>query len=404
MFSAVRMVGGSPIAVSRYGPVRVRPSTSSAPLGPSTNQLDATTRTLCPSPPSSCSASAPASRSSSTASSMTAAFGPWLPGRNRTSIPGPRAGSVPARMPRSRARLAAASRAADRPALPAASCCWVVCSWLISWLSRSLRASRSDRMRTRSSGRAVVCAWSVAWLRSCTTKANPNSTSSRPIAAPAADTRRRPAGDPAAASPTSGSVAASGPSTSHSCGCAAAGFADGFSAAFPGGAAAGISGGASVGAGQPVPVSWCGSLMTYYLSPEEPPADTRHIAEDPYPEHDHDAGGQLGTHAELVAEEHDQPGDQDVGDERHDELLVVEDAVQLRPDPAEHRVQRGDHGDRQVRLEGERYRRFEEGTEPHSDHQCEYREHQRPPGDDGTGEPGEPDTGVDGLSVGTGWA
>ena len=44
-------------------------------------------------------------------------------------------------------------------------------------------------------------------------------------------------------------------------------------------------------------------------------------------------------------------GDQHVGDERDDELLVVEDAVELGPYPAEHRVQRGHHRDRQVRLQ-----------------------------------------------------
>ena len=75
------------------------------------------------------------------------------------------------------------------------------------------------------------------------------------------------------------------------------------------------------------------------------------IAED-----DDHARGQLGAHAELVAEEHDQRGDQHVGDERDDEHPVVEDPVEGSARRAEHGVERGDDGDRQVRLQPQRAR------------------------------------------------
>ena len=50
------------------------------------------------------------------------------------------------------------------------------------------------------------------------------------------------------------------------------------------------------------------------------------VGEDPDAEHDDDAGRQLAADAELVAEVDDRGGDHDVGDERDDEHLVVEDA------------------------------------------------------------------------------
>ena len=49
-------------------------------------------------------------------------------------------------------------------------------------------------------------------------------------------------------------------------------------------------------------------------------------------------------------------GDEDVAHERHDEDPVVEDPVELGPDRAEHRVERGDDGDRQVGLQRRRAR------------------------------------------------
>src|SRR5262245_53688968 len=93
--------------------------------------------------------------------------------------------------------------------------------------------------------------------------------------------------------------------------------------------------------------------------PEQVAADGRDVAEDADTEHDHHAGGELPAHPELVAQVHDERGDEHVGDERDDELLVVEDAVEFRAYSAEDRVQRGDHGDGQVRLEGHRYGRLE---------------------------------------------
>ena len=69
------------------------------------------------------------------------------------------------------------------------------------------------------------------------------------------------------------------------------------------------------------------------------------------PEDDDDAGRELGPHAELVTQEDDEGRDHDVGQERHDEDLVVEDPVQHGPHRTEHRVERGDDGDRQVGLQ-----------------------------------------------------
>ena len=99
------------------------------------------------------------------------------------------------------------------------------------------------------------------------------------------------------------------------------------------------------------------------------------------------AGGQLRADAELVAEEDDQRGDEHVGDERHDEDLRVEDAVQARPHPAEDRVERGDDGDREVRLQPGRHGRAQHQPDDDADDQREGRDHFVAPGDGTAREP-----------------
>ena len=85
--------------------------------------------------------------------------------------------------------------------------------------------------------------------------------------------------------------------------------------------------------------------------------DRGDVGEDPDPEDDDDAGRELAADAELVAEEDDAGRDHHVADERDDEDLVVEDAVEVGAQAAEDGVEGGDDGDRQVGLEAERVRR-----------------------------------------------
>ena len=61
-----------------------------------------------------------------------------------------------------------------------------------------------------------------------------------------------------------------------------------------------------------------------------------------------DRRGQLGANPELVADVHEQRRHQDVEDERDDEDLRVEDVLEIGLQTAEHRVEGGDDGDRQV--------------------------------------------------------
>src|SRR5215210_3729491 len=64
---------------------------------------------------------------------------------------------------------------------------------------------------------------------------------------------------------------------------------------------------------------------------EDMAANCCDVGEDADAEDDDDAGRQLTTHAELVSEVDDQPGDEHVGDERDDEDPIVEYAVEVGP-------------------------------------------------------------------------
>jgi len=81
------------------------------------------------------------------------------------------------------------------------------------------------------------------------------------------------------------------------------------------------------------------------------PADRGGVAEDADPQHDDDGGGQLRADAQLVTEEHDQRGDDDVRHEGDHEHLGVEDPVEPRAEAAEHGIEGGDDRDRQVGLQ-----------------------------------------------------
>src|SRR5689334_13774530 len=98
---------------------------------------------------------------------------------------------------------------------------------------------------------------------------------------------------------------------------------------------------------------------------EEVPPDRGDVGEDADTEDDDDTGRQLRADSELVPEEDDERRHDDVGEEGDDEDLVVEDAVEHRPDSAEDRVEGGDDRDRQVGLEPEGHVRVDE--EPDAD-------------------------------------
>jgi hypothetical protein len=74
-------------------------------------------------------------------------------------------------------------------------------------------------------------------------------------------------------------------------------------------------------------------------------------AEDADAEHDDNGCGKLAAHAHVVAEEDDQGGDHDIGDERHDEHALVEDPLEPGAQGAEDRVEGGDQRDGQVGLQ-----------------------------------------------------
>ena len=88
-----------------------------------------------------------------------------------------------------------------------------------------------------------------------------------------------------------------------------------------------------------------------------------------------DAGRQLAADPELVAEVDDRGGDDDVADEGDDEDLVVEDAVEEGAQAAEDRVERGDHGDRQVGLQAQRDVGGEDESGEHAEEESERCDH-----------------------------
>ena len=167
MFIAVSMFCGEPMTTNSYGVVIGRPSIIRLPAVPVT-AVDTPTRT-----PSICIVSAPAPRSSWIASRMSATRTASSGSRTVIVRPGPWAAMVPLRMPIASARFRASSSAAADWLSELESCCsadrWsVICS-----RSRSSRAFRSSRMRTRSSSRAPASSWSLPTLRTWTAKAKP---------------------------------------------------------------------------------------------------------------------------------------------------------------------------------------------------------------------------------------
>src|SRR5699024_6487534 len=74
-----------------------------------------------------------------------------------------------------------------------------------------------------------------------------------------------------------------------------------------------------------------------------------------------------GADAELVAEEHEEGRDQHVEQERGDEHVRVEGAVEARPQAAGEGVECGDHGDGQVRLQ----ERGHVGLDDHAQHEAQ---------------------------------
>src|SRR4051812_4052000 len=68
---------------------------------------------------------------------------------------------------------------------------------------------------------------------------------------------------------------------------------------------------------------------------EDVPPDLGDVGEDPDPQHHDHAGRQLAADAQLVAQVDDGSGDHDVGEEGHDEHLVVEDPFEVGAERAE---------------------------------------------------------------------
>src|SRR5665647_1385292 len=104
-------------------------------------------------------------------------------------------------------------------------------------------------------------------------------------------------------------------------------------------------------------------------------ADGGHVGEDPDAQNDDHAGRQLRANAQLIPEEDDEGGDDHVGQERDDKHLVVEDAVENGAHAAEDRVERGYHGDGQIRLQREGHRGVQEEAGGETDEQSKCGNH-----------------------------
>src|SRR5215213_7706409 len=85
--------------------------------------------------------------------------------------------------------------------------------------------------------------------------------------------------------------------------------------------------------------TWVSFGLRNASSTEDPPADRCGVGEDADAEHHDDAGRQLRTHAQLVAEVDHERGDHDVRDERHDEDPVVETPFAQRTERTDDRVE-----------------------------------------------------------------
>src|SRR6478735_1170705 len=285
MSRAAASVRGSPMTRKRYGEVSRVPSTTTPAWSASAGSRS------------------PGSTNDVLATTRTA--GPSMV----SSRPGPVAGSVPARTPSTRARSCASCSAAREPPLPAVTRALVSSRSRASVRSLSARSLTSSRIRTRSVCRSPSSP--VSWVaRTCTTTAKPS-------------TAHRTAGSRWPRLTRGRNADAS---RVHAFRCAETSSKTG-----------------SSGAGR----SWWpwGSDIVVPSGLEQLAPDGGGVGEDADTEHDHDAGRQLGADAELVAQVDDEGSDGDVGDERHHEDLVVEDAVEQRPHAAEDGVERGDHRD-----------------------------------------------------------
>src|SRR4051812_48343874 len=202
-------------------------------------------------------ASAPASRSSWMP--LTSCWVPTLPGGPATvaSMPGPDAGEVPARMAREADCLRARSRAAWLAAVSLWSASRDRSSWVICCSTRCSASCWALISWMRSCWDAPAYRLSTSLARTWTTAANP----------------RRPSSTAAVTWLREGRFRAE---TSRS---------------------------RSVSPG--VAPAWASGM-------EHVPPDRCHVGEDADPEHHDDAGGELATDAQLVAEVDDQRGDEHV--------------------------------------------------------------------------------------------
>src|ERR1700738_4701468 len=314
MLPAAARVGGSPMARTKYGGLRVWPSTDSAP-GLPTTQVSTPTRTAgWPWEPRISIASAPAARSSVMTSIIVSGDPPPTVAPIVRVMPGPVAATVPTRIDSAASRACASAIAAwssDPEVFSAAS---VRCRSATSLFSDASRCCSESSSTTRSAGRADSSASPVAVRLTCVAMATP-STTHRTTASTPNDVGRR-----------------SIPNVLR-----------GWTSPIFGGVA---SGGSSW---RP----WCaesGSCAFICSRSEQLAPQGRGVPEDPDAQHDDDCGRQLRAYAELIPEVHDQGGDQDIEHKRYDEDLGVEDPVKVRAQAAEHRVERRHHGDRQVRL------------------------------------------------------
>src|SRR6478735_6875419 len=108
---------------------------------------------------------------------------------------------------------------------------------------------------------------------------------------------------------------------------------------------------------------------------EHVPPDLRHVGEDADAEDDDHAGRQLASDAELVAEVDDRRRDHDVADERDDEDLVVEDALEIGAERPEDGVEGRHDRDREVGVEAGRHVRGEDQPEDDADEESDGGDH-----------------------------
>src|SRR5215208_6143688 len=108
---------------------------------------------------------------------------------------------------------------------------------------------------------------------------------------------------------------------------------------------------------------------------EDVPPDLSDVGEDPDAEHHDDSRGELAADTQLVAQVDDGGRDHDVGEERDDEDLVVEDPLEVGTQRAENGVQGCHDGDRQVRVQPGRYVGREDEPEDDAQEKSQCRDH-----------------------------